>query len=100
MPKSAFASPGMRASALRHLESMRIDRVLFRPNSVTVVDDFITKGATALAAASLVKDAFPEAQVRVFALVRTMGLVPNVDRCVEPCVGRISLQGTDAWREP
>ncbi len=79
---------------------MELERLLVAPDSITVVDDFLTKGATLLAAASLVKDAFPLAEVRVFGLVRTMGLVPEVEAIVAPCIGTIRLEGSDVRRDP
>jgi hypothetical protein len=99
--KSAFAVPGARPSARRHAETMRVTRTLGQPGRITVVDDVVTKGATLLAAASLVADAFPGADVRAFSLVRTVGLVPEVGRVVDPVIGRITLTlsgGTD--RQP
>jgi hypothetical protein len=98
--KSAFAAPGERVGAQEHLESMEVEGILLSPAVVTVVDDFLTKGATLLAAASLVKDAFPLATVRVFALVRTLGLIPDVERTLDPCRGRIWLEGSVIRREP
>ena len=53
----------------------------------------MTQGWTLLAAASHLRAAFPETEVRGFALVRAMGLVPEVERIVDPCVGRISRIG-------
>jgi hypothetical protein len=38
-------------------------------------------------------EVFPGVDIRVFALVRTMGLVPDVERLVEPAVGVIELDG-------
>jgi predicted amidophosphoribosyltransferase len=98
--KSAFAAPGERTSVQKHLESMEVERLLVAPGSITVIDDFVTKGATLIAAASLVKEAFPQAPVRVFALVRTMGLIPDVESIVAPCVGTIRLDGSDVRRDP
>jgi adenine/guanine phosphoribosyltransferase-like PRPP-binding protein len=68
---------------------MRVTSVLERPRKITLVDDVVTKGATLLAAASLLAQAFPEAEIQAFALIRTMGLVPEVERIVDPVVGRI-----------
>ena len=95
--KSAFAPPGDRPSIRRHYETMEVDSTLVDPRNITIIDDVVTKGATLLAAASLLANAFPDARVRAFALVRTMGLVPDIERIVEPVVGRIGL---DAWGEP
>lgn len=96
VPKSAFAPIGERPTAKTHLESLALDTVLARPSRIAVVDDVVTKGATLLAVASGVKELFPEADVRVFAMLRTMGLRPEVERILDPCVGTIRLQ---AWGE-
>jgi hypothetical protein len=96
VPKSAFAGVGERPTAKTHLESLAVDIPLARPSRIAVVDDVVTKGATLLAVASAVKDIFPEADVRVFAMLRTMGLQPEVERILEPCVGAIRLS---AWGE-
>lgn len=101
VPKSASAGWGQRPSPQTHFESMAADPVLAKPSRVTVVDDVVTKGATLLAAASHVRGLFPSAEVRAFALVRTMGLTPDVERIVDSCVGyiRLGLWG-DAVRDP
>ncbi len=101
VPKSAFAGPGARPSARQHFETMSIMPTLDRPARITVVDDVVTKGATLLAAASLVAQAFPGAEVRAFALVRTEGFVPDIASMVDPVVGRITLKRSDrVYREP
>jgi len=94
--KSAYAAPGGRPKAQEHLESMSSVGLLAKPKRITVVDDVITKGATLLAAASHVATAFPGAEVRVLAMLRTMGLILEVERVLDPCVGTIRLT---AWGE-
>lgn len=99
--KSAFAGRGGRPSPQQHFDSMTVMRPIDRPERITLVDDVVTKGAPLPSAASLVKNAFPKAEVRAFALVRTMGLVPDVDRIVDPVVGRITRNPWgEADREP
>jgi hypothetical protein len=41
----------------------------------------------------------PGVTLRAFALVRTMGLQPDVDRIVAPCVGVVLRRGHDADRQ-
>jgi len=94
--KSAFAAPGERPTPQKHMETMHVTPPLSLPPKITLVDDVVTKGATLLGGASLLASAFPGAEIRAFALVRTMGLVPDVDQIVDPVVGTISL---DAWGE-
>src|SRR5262249_12122995 len=66
VPKSAWAAPGERPTARTHIESMTVESTLLRPAKITVVDDVVTKGNTLLAACSLLKAMFPEAEVRAF----------------------------------
>lgn len=100
--KAAYAAPGGRPTAQMHLESMAMQeqRALDKAERITVIDDFVTRGDTLLAAASLVQWAFPDALVQAFAIVRTLGLVPEIDRIIHPCVGRIRRNGDEAEREP
>ena len=65
-----------------------------------LVDDFVTKGRTILAAASVLNTAFPDAQIQAFAVVRTMGLVPDVEKIRWPVEGEIRALGGDANRNP
>jgi hypothetical protein len=102
VPKSAFAGPdAKRPLPDQHHQTMRVTRELLeKPARITVVDDFVTKGSTLLGAASLVKEAFCEAEVRGFALVRTMGLVREILHIVEPVRGRITFNGLGTDRQP
>jgi hypothetical protein len=88
--KSAFSGPGARPTARTHLESLAIDDSLVAAARILVVDDVITKGATTLAVASLIKATFPRSDVRVFAMVRTMSY-GELEKVREPVIGVISL---------
>jgi hypothetical protein len=99
--KSTFARQGERPTPEVHLESLKIHPKLLAGPRTLIVDDVVTMGATLLAAASLVKAVYSNSSVATFALVRTMGLVPEVESIVSPCVGHIRLKPNGkAWREP
>ena len=98
--KSATASPGERPTVSLHYESFCIECPPTPPEKIILVDDVVTKGRTLLAAASRLHEAFPAAQIRAFALVRTMGLTPSVEHLLEPCKGEIRWQAGDAYRSP
>ena len=89
VPKSAFALPGDRPKPSTHYASMSVARPLFAPHRITLVDDIITKGATLLAAASRLAEAFPSCEIRAFAVIRTMTRI-EIDRILAPCVGVIT----------
>ncbi len=57
---------------------------------------FHRRGRKLVAAAMRIQEAFPKANVRAFALVRTMGLIPDVERLFDPCEGAIRWDGHDA----
>lgn len=99
--KSAFSPPGGRPSVLEHYQSMQVTPTLSSPARITVVDDVVTKGATLLAACALIQKAFPTAEVKGFALIRTLGLQPDVAELIAPCTGTILLnQWGEANRVP
>ena len=53
-----------------------------------------------LAAATRVHEAFPNARIRAFASVRTMGLTASVEQLLDPCRGEIRWKAGDAHRNP
>lgn len=92
VPKSAFAAKGKRPQAADHLASMGASQLVPLPHQrVTVVDDFVTTGATLLATASHVAALWPTAEVRCFALVRALsGDDVDIERLDVPAVGTIT----------
>ena len=100
VPKSATAAPGGRPTVSRHFESFLMERPPVDPATVVLIDDVITRGRTLLAAAARVRETLPHAQIRAFALLRTLGLVAGVEQLLDPCRGEIRWQRGDAWRIP
>jgi len=98
--KSATAARGTRPTVDLHYESFYVERPAESPGAIVLIDDVITKGRTLLAAASRVQEAFPAARIRAFALLRTMGMSPDVRHLVDPCRGQIRWRGGDAHRSP
>lgn len=98
--KSAYALIGARPSVDRHYESFAIGVPPAPPDSLVLIDDIVTKGRTLMAAAVRLRETFPEARIRAFALVRTMGRVPDVQALLQPCRGEIRWLRNDAYRDP
>ena len=91
--KSAFQAPGERPDAQRHFDTIEV-------SELPLGGGRITKGSTLLGAASRLATVLSSHTPRAFALVRTMGLRPDVERIVDPCVGTIRRHGSDADRQP
>ncbi len=98
--KSATSAKGRRPSVARHYASFRLEPSALHLQNVVLIDDVITRGRTLLAAAARVREANPGAQIRAFALLRTMGLTAGVESLLAPCRGEIRWVGGDAQRIP
>jgi hypothetical protein len=98
--RSATSLPGGRPTVGLHYESFLMEPRSRPPERIVLIDDVITKGRTLLAAASRVHDAFPRAEIRAFALLRTLGLVARVEQLLDPCRGEIRWRAGDAHRSP
>jgi hypothetical protein len=98
--RSASAWMWERPSVQQHLTSFSIVPAVKVPGDIVLIDDVVTKGRTLLAAAVRLHLTFPESRIRAFALIRTLGLVPDVSRVFDPCRGEIRWNGEDVEREP
>jgi hypothetical protein len=104
--KSATALNIDRPTVRQHYESFVVStfstttRLPFEPVKFVLIDDVITKGRTILAAAARLHEAFPNADIRAFTLIRTMGFVAKVDDPLDPCQGQVRWLAQDARREP
>jgi hypoxanthine phosphoribosyltransferase len=100
VPKSARAAPGERPPISLQYESLRAHSMVDVSDRILVVDDVVTKGATAVAAVSRLEEVYPEAQIALFATIRTRGLVPEIEHILDPVVGTIRLADDEPNREP
>ncbi len=102
IPKSAISAPGRRPTVTAHYDSLGVARGASLPDDarLLLVDDVVTRGRTLFAAAIRLHEAFPRARVRAFALVRTLGFVHELERLLDPCVGRIGWRAGDVHRNP
>ena len=97
--KAATAPPGERPTVTVHYESLRVVPELEPPESVLVVDDVITSGSMLMASVSRLKDEYPKAQVRAFALIRTMSQ-GAIEGIYQLCIGAVTRHGDWCSRVP
>jgi hypothetical protein len=90
VPKSAYCAPGERPNVLSHYNSMEVEIRLVHPQEITIIDDVITKGATTFACAMRLNEIFPSAIIRAFSMIRTQGLVHDIDEVRDPSTGIIT----------
>ena len=87
-----------RRTVSRQIETIEAAPPIDYPARIVVVDDVVTSGATLFATTRLIRDACPTADVRAFALIRTLSgqEVPETrDQCLAPCTGTIGLNPDD-----
>jgi len=100
LPRSSTSLASDRPKAIQHYNSMRVKESLLEPQEIILVDDVITRGATAMGAVNRLAEAFPKAKIRVFAIMRTISNSAKFSKIIEPCIGTISLVETDSFRDP
>jgi hypothetical protein len=98
--RSAAAWRWERTTVEEHFRSLSVGCLPTTPARITLIDDVVTKGRTTMAAALRLRAAFPRTRICAFALIRTMGFVPDLRQVVAPCLGTIRWNGRDACREP
>jgi hypothetical protein len=99
--RSSRAPAGTRPTVQEHCQSLLVCAGWHKPpEKIILVDDVITKGRTLFAAAARLQAALPHAEIRGFALIRTMGHLQRLDRLIAPCEGVVYWAGGDARREP
>lgn len=99
VPKAALSRPSERPKAKDHIRSMSVQkRIPEPPAQILLVDDIITRGATALGAANKLAEAFPLAQIRAFAAMRTVSNPGDFHASYDPVIGTVqyipSTEGT------
>ncbi len=100
LPKSSTSLASNRPKTIQHYNSMKVKELLFDPKEIILIDDVITRGATTLGAVNKLVDAFPNARIRVFAVIRTISNPDEFSEIIQPRTGTILLLGDNTQRNP
>lgn len=99
--KAAFSAPADRPRADDHYRTLAVEGVLQQPGDILIVDDVITTGASMLAAASRLAEAFPGSRIRGLAFIRTISNAADFVVLEAACVGTVHLNlSGKTHREP
>ena len=93
--KSSSSEGRDRPDVETHYQSFSVSTeiFLFPPQTIILIDDVLTQGRTTVACARRIQDAFPESEVKVFAVVRTLGF-RDIERIVDPAVSHIKYHAS------
>jgi len=89
-----------RASPSEHYESMRVRELLFEPKEIIAVDDVVTRGSTFLGGVNRLVEAFPNAKIRAFAVMRSISDPDDFSDIVDPRIGKITMFNDIPQRRP
>ena len=85
VPKSSsFSSADERPSCNTHYESLSVVTPEAFIEKIIVVDDIFTLGRTSCACVRRLKEIYPDADIFVFAAMRTRGFVKQLEHIVQP----------------
>jgi hypothetical protein len=101
VPRASLAAMGQRPNPPDHYDSTRvhIPRALAHPERLTLVDDVITRGSSFIGMVPRMHEAYPHADVRCFALIRTIS-TGEVHTIFAPTAGTITYRDGLLMRRP
>jgi hypothetical protein len=92
LPKASLAAPGQRPNPIDHYNATTV-RLSRRspPRLITLVDDIVTRGSSFIGVYARLKEAYPNARIRCFALIRTISS-GEIDQILDPVHGEIRYE--------
>ncbi len=95
--KSHTSSSANRPKVQEHYDTMAVQKELSEPDEILLIDDFITRGSTFIGAANRLRDAFPNANIRAFAGIKTISRSEDFKKIYDPCIGKIEFDGVNSF---
>jgi predicted amidophosphoribosyltransferase len=103
VPKSAFCKCNERPKPEEHYESIKTKKLIIHmqnPSKIVLVDDLITRGSTILGCINRLKEVYPKAEMRGFAIMRTISNINDFNDIEDPCIGTVEYKENNLWRQP
>ncbi|MCS7137883.1 MAG: hypothetical protein NZ941_05895 [Candidatus Caldarchaeum sp.] len=102
IPRSSFAEPKDRPLPSVHYKSLRYQTFFIDIRKILLVDDVVTRGHALLGSAWRVKEAYPNADIYGFAIIRTISNPDEFKSLYAPVLGTITYRRNygDALRRP
>jgi len=97
--KSHAGPASQRLKAHEHYNSMSVQKELSEPDEILLIDDFITRGATSIGAANRLKDAYPNTNIRVLVIMKTISNPANFKKIYDPCIGKIEYANGECYND-
>lgn len=96
--QSCSSELGNRPDPEEHSKSLSVTGSVRNATKFLLVDDFVTRGSTLISCAGALREAFPGAEVKAFALVNTLGPGEEVMNLLNPRFGEICYESGELSR--
>jgi predicted amidophosphoribosyltransferase len=101
--KSSNQTAEDRPTVKEHLETLGLvlPAELTDPKTIILVDDVVTQGSVSVACAELLKQIYPDSEIKIFAIAKTKGFGDEEFNSFEPHVGAIRYYNSGkTFRDP
>jgi len=98
IPKAATSISSDRPTALKHYQTLAVQKDLLPTPEILLVDDVVTSGAALLGSANRLLESYPTTLIRGFAAMRTISDSSMFQRITHPVVGSITLRSDGRCR--
>lgn len=91
LPKAATSTGANRPTVAQQYDSQEVQKLIAEPESILLVDDVVTTGATLIGSANRLAEVYPKARIAAFVALRTVTLSEDFNGIYEPVFGEITL---------
>lgn len=88
--KSSLQTSGNRPSVKEHYDTLSVDITIMPTKKIILVDDVLTRGSVSVACVHKMEESYPDADIYVFALLRTKSFVADIEKVINPSVNKIN----------